>query len=298
MSTQGNGGNAFEAPHGAVHDIVGGNNGHMSYLSFAGFDPSFWLHHANVDRQISMWQAIYPDQWLQPEAAASGTWTIYPNTLLDENTPLTPFTTGDGETLYTSNTSRFTKNFGYSYLDVPYWQYPNPADLSANVTARVNQLYNSDGHLGTWPTKRSMRVRGVEKRATDREWSVTVQVPNAAVNKPFSIKFTVGSIVIGKMVVLSIPTKVELDAGANRVTHAEYTLKNALNGVDSSDVPTVVAHLKGNVKWSVVKNSDGSVVGDVEGLQVEVADEIVQPANDINKFPSFGDRTVHPEITA
>jgi len=297
MSTTGNGGNAFEGPHGNVHVMVGGN-GHMTYLSFAGFDPSFWLHHVNVDRQIAMWQAIYPDQWLQPEVSSSGTWTIYPNTQVDENTPLTPFTTGDGQTLYTSDTSRFTKNFGYSYPDVPYWQFSNPADLSTNVTARVNQLYNGDGHLGAWPAKRSVGVHGIEKRATDREWSVTVIVPNAAVNEPFSVRLTVGSTLVGKLVVLSTPTKVELDAGVHRLTHAEYTLKNVLSGVDSSDVPTVVAHLKGNLKWNVVKNSDGSVVGDVQGLQVEVADEIFEPANDISKFPSYGDRTVHPEITS
>lgn len=268
----------------------------MTYVSFAGFEPAFMLHHANVDRQIAMWQAIYPDQWIQPAVSSGGTWTIYPNTEVDENTPLTPFTTGDGNTLYTSVTSRYTKNFGYSYPDVPYWEFSNPADLSANVTARVNLLYNSDGHLGTWPAKRSTRVRSNEKRATERDWSVAVKVPNAAVGEPFSVKFTVGSTLVGKMVVLSTPSKAELDAGGKRVTYAEFTLKSALNGIGSDDIPAVVAHLKGNLKWSVVKNSDGSVVSDVPGLEVEVADEILEPAGDVSKFPSYGDRTVHPEI--
>jgi tyrosinase len=256
-----------------------------------------WLHHANVDRQIAMWQAIYPNQWIQPAISSSGTWTIYPNTQVDENTPLTPFTMGDSQTPYTSVTSRFTQNFGYSYPDVPYWLIPDKTALAANVTQRVNLLYNSDGHLGTWPTKRSMRVP-VEKRATLRDWSVSVQVPNGAVSEPFSVKFTVGETLVGKMVILSTPSRVERDAGANRITHAEFTLKNVLNGVDSSDVDAVIQHLKGNLNWTVVKNSDGSVVGNVQGLQVEVADEIVQPAHDISKFPSYGDRTVHPEITA
>ena len=31
----------------------------MSPASYAGFDPVFWLHHANVDRYVAMWQAIY-----------------------------------------------------------------------------------------------------------------------------------------------------------------------------------------------------------------------------------------------
>ncbi|TVY34882.1 Polyphenol oxidase [Lachnellula subtilissima] len=299
MSTTSNNGNAFEGPHGTVHVLIGGN-GHMTYLSFSAFDPAFFLHHANVDRQIAMWQAIYPDEWLQPEAAASGTWTIYPNTRIDETTPLAPFTSGDGKTLYTSATSRYTQNFGYSYPDVPYWQLPNSSSLSANVTARVNQLYNGDGHLGTWPAKRSIRVRasGLEMINVDRDWSVAVQVPNAAVSEPFSVALTVGSTLVGKMVILHTPSQIELDAGVDRYTHAEFTLKNALSGVEASDVTAVVEYLKVNLRWSVVKNSDGSVVSDVEGLEVEVADEIVEPANDIFMFPSYGDRTVHPEITA
>ncbi|TVY37847.1 Polyphenol oxidase [Lachnellula occidentalis] len=298
MSTASNKGNAFEAPHGTVHVLIGGN-GHMTYLSFSAFDPAFFLHHANVDRQIAMWQAIYPTKWLQPEAAASGTWNIYPNTRIDENTPLAPFTSSDGKTLYTSATSRSTQKFGYSYPDVPYAQFPNSSSgLSANVTARVNQLYNGDGHLGTWPAKRSVRVSGLEKKTIDREWSVAVEVSNAAVSEPFAVVLTVNNKLVGKMVVLHTPTKVELEAGADRCTHAEFTLRNALHGIEACDVPAVVAYLKGNLRWSVVRNPDGCVVSDVQGLEIEVADEIVEPANDISMFPSYSGRTVHPEITA
>ncbi|TVY16673.1 Polyphenol oxidase 1 [Lachnellula arida] len=296
MSTTSNKGNAFEGPHGTVHVLIGGN-GHMTYLSFSAFDPAFFLHHANVDRQIAMWQAIYPDQFLQPEAAASGTWTIYPNTQLDENTPLEPFASGDGTTMYTSATSRSTQKFGYSYPDIPSSQFPNPSDLSANVTARVNQLYNSDGHLGTWPAKRGMPDSGLEKRALDRDWTVAVRVPNTAVSEPFCVELTVGGTLVGKMVVLHTPTQIELDAGAERFTHAEFTLRSVLGSIEAGDVLAVVKFLTGGLTWSVVKISDGSVVDDVQGLEVEVADEIVEPASDIFKFPSYSDRTVHP-ITA
>ncbi|RAL58966.1 hypothetical protein DID88_009257 [Monilinia fructigena] len=35
-------------------------NGHMSAPDYAAFDPLFWLHHTNVDRQFAIWQALTP----------------------------------------------------------------------------------------------------------------------------------------------------------------------------------------------------------------------------------------------
>ncbi len=42
--------------HGSVHVRVGGN---MSSVAGAGFDPIFYLHHANVDRLWANWQASH-----------------------------------------------------------------------------------------------------------------------------------------------------------------------------------------------------------------------------------------------
>ncbi|KAF4628454.1 hypothetical protein G7Y89_g9698 [Cudoniella acicularis] len=148
-------GYSFEGPHGSVHLMVGGN-GHMSPATFAGFDPVFFLHHANVDRLWDMWQAVYPNSWIQPSISQGGTWTIYPNTIVHQNTPLTPFTTRDGKTPYTSVSARHVKYFGYSYPDVQDWLFTNPKALSSNVTTRINQLYNADGHNGNWPNKKTL----------------------------------------------------------------------------------------------------------------------------------------------
>ena len=32
-------------------------------LDYSAFDPIFWLHHTNIDRLFSIWQAIYPDRY-------------------------------------------------------------------------------------------------------------------------------------------------------------------------------------------------------------------------------------------
>ncbi len=44
---------AIEGPHGSIHVWI---RGHMSSVTFAAYDPIFWAHHSNVDRQWASWQ--------------------------------------------------------------------------------------------------------------------------------------------------------------------------------------------------------------------------------------------------
>ncbi len=44
----------LEQPHGSLHVWVGGQMGGTTY---AAYDPLFWAHHSNVDRQWASWQA-------------------------------------------------------------------------------------------------------------------------------------------------------------------------------------------------------------------------------------------------
>jgi len=46
----------LNSAHGGVHGRVGGFGGNMSSVATAGFDPIFYLHHANVDRLWAIWQ--------------------------------------------------------------------------------------------------------------------------------------------------------------------------------------------------------------------------------------------------
>ncbi|WP_442869378.1 tyrosinase family protein [Bradyrhizobium sp. CCBAU 11430] len=39
-------------PHGAVHDLVGGD---MGNIRASAKDPVFWVHHANIDRLWTVW---------------------------------------------------------------------------------------------------------------------------------------------------------------------------------------------------------------------------------------------------
>jgi tyrosinase len=55
-----NGYDSIESVHDNVHGLTG-SGGHMTYIDYAAFDPSFFLHHAMIDRCFAMWQALNPD---------------------------------------------------------------------------------------------------------------------------------------------------------------------------------------------------------------------------------------------
>nr|AGX25261.1 mega-hemocyanin [Melanoides tuberculata] len=49
----------FEVTHNAPHSWIGGTSPYgMSTLEFSSYDPVFFLHHSNVDRQFAIWQAL------------------------------------------------------------------------------------------------------------------------------------------------------------------------------------------------------------------------------------------------
>jgi len=57
-----------QQPHDMVHGLVGGQKGNeqtgplgwMADPTTAGFDPIFWLHHANLDRLWAVWNTMAP----------------------------------------------------------------------------------------------------------------------------------------------------------------------------------------------------------------------------------------------
>ncbi len=77
----------LEQLHNDVHVWVGGDQGHMSDIPFAAFDPIFWAHHAMIDRIWRLWQLRHPQAGV-------------PASLLDEALP--PFQMTIRQTLDTT----------------------------------------------------------------------------------------------------------------------------------------------------------------------------------------------------
>ncbi len=162
---------SLESLHDQLHGLIG-NGGHMSYLDYSAFDPVFWLHHTNIDRLFSIWQAIYPDSYMEPAVATTGTATIKAGDKLDQDSPLTPFHKDTSNNFHTPSSVRDTETFGYSYPEI------NGNDIPG-VKRAVNALYGSS-------SGQSIARRGeVEERSNDSQPTATIQlstgVPSASV---------------------------------------------------------------------------------------------------------------------
>ncbi|KAF2822336.1 Di-copper centre-containing protein [Ophiobolus disseminans] len=135
----------IEAVHNNIH--IKFAPGHMTPPSVAAFDPIFWLHHANVDRQLAIHQALYPNTYLEQCEASSSTFTIATGDVLNAESPLTPFHKNAAGDFWTSTAVRSIRSQGYTYpelVDNPSnttlvasikAQYSGPANISVSTTA-------------------------------------------------------------------------------------------------------------------------------------------------------------------
>ncbi|CAG8971787.1 hypothetical protein HYALB_00001896 [Hymenoscyphus albidus] len=100
---------SLEAIHGSIH-VFGGGTGHMGNVGVAAFDPLF----CNVDRIFALWQALYPDKYVEPyEDKVRGK--------VDANTPLLPFKMDTNGTPWTSVQARDHFRLGYTYPELQTW---------------------------------------------------------------------------------------------------------------------------------------------------------------------------------
>lgn len=94
------------------------------------------MHHCNVDRLLAIWQAIYPNSWIEPEVTEVETATIKSGDLLTGDTPLKPFHKNAAGDFWTSTTSRNVADFGYTYPEIQ-------GGTPASTRQAVNTLYGS-----------------------------------------------------------------------------------------------------------------------------------------------------------
>ncbi|WIA42002.1 hypothetical protein OEZ86_009299 [Tetradesmus obliquus] len=182
---------SLEGVHDQVHDTLGGNGGHMGYPEVAAFDPIFFLHHANVDRLLALWQVVYDDPsnpatWIQPEEEKAGTFTFPDGSTTDENTPLTPFRKrkqledeagnidqSDMGAFYTSKGVRSLEHLGYTYPELIEWQ---AAGLTqAEMLTKINQIYSPSLDY-TEGYRLHVNFKGIAKRRLNGPFSINVFV--------------------------------------------------------------------------------------------------------------------------
>ncbi|KAF2006059.1 Di-copper centre-containing protein, partial [Amniculicola lignicola CBS 123094] len=125
---------SIESVHGPIH--VKNFPGHMSPSSVTAFDPMFWFHHANVDRQVALYQAVFPTTYVGSCAANTATWTIDVGDPLDGTSALTPFHKTAAGAFWTSNDVRDITKLGYTYPELV--GNPPNATLVASIKAQYS----------------------------------------------------------------------------------------------------------------------------------------------------------------
>ncbi|KAI5922786.1 Di-copper centre-containing protein [Camillea tinctor] len=267
MASMANGRFSFEAPHNLIHDLVGGS---FKDFGITGFDPLFMLHHANLDRLTTIWTAIYNSSYQTVPYNTSGLYSTPEGETITADSPLKPFYQRDGKTFHTGMTASTTETFGYSYAELS--QTRVDGDTTALV-AQINKLYGPPAASTTRP---------------GRAWFAALHVERADLALPASIEVRAGGELIGRTVLLGMPTV--------GVAHDEIPLGRAVDalglGSDDAAAPgTVFRGLREKLRVEI-KKGDGTTVdiGGVPSLRLQIANQAVTPARDDSEFPAFGAR--------
>lgn len=167
---------SFESIHDEVHGTVGGNEGHMSYLDVAAFDPLFWIHHTNVDRLLAMYQLVVPDTYVSTGTINRDMAQWNAGEVKDANSPLKPFTKNTNGDFYSSVEVQETRALGY--------YYPETEGRSYNqVVAAINKLYGQ----GMTPIASSSVSSSSSSSASSSSSSVSSSSSSASASSSASV---------------------------------------------------------------------------------------------------------------
>lgn len=189
------------------------------------------LHHANVDRLIALWQAIYFNSTHQTTTTLStGQFATPRRSNITADSPLKPFYRDADGAFHTGVTVASPAEFGYTYPEIDDWSLV-PADTSRAVTMAVSRLYGES--FGGAPVRRR-RPRGLfwAKRAPPpprswKEYSVKLNVDRADLDLPTTIHVYVGDRRAGQITLLDKP--------AQGRTYGDVPLNRALGLIGDQD---------------------------------------------------------------
>ncbi|KAK1759781.1 common central domain of tyrosinase-domain-containing protein [Echria macrotheca] len=175
----------LEFIHNNVHNWTGGINGpvgHMGDVPVAGFDPIFFMHHCNIDRQFAIWQALNeknPNNWfdhLKKPYDDDGTWAIVQGEKVTPKTPLAPFHKNAQGDCFNSDDIRNWMSLYYSYPELQPWldKYKtegqfDEAKYVADIRLQLQRLYQplESPTVSSWLTD-SLKVDVIVNITYDR----------------------------------------------------------------------------------------------------------------------------------
>ncbi|KAK6383547.1 hypothetical protein LTS17_002839 [Exophiala oligosperma] len=316
--------NNIEAIHNSIHNSVGGY-GHMEFPETAGFDPVFWLHHANVDRLVAMWQILNPTSYIVPTVNMFGSYYEAKGFIDSGSTALAPFHSDAGSTMFTTDGVRSIRTFGYGYPGLEDWN-KTQAELASNLRRLINTQYNPRTNITHSRISRATKqrsanvadtfgnvdldmVRDLNVNNLETQWSIAVLVDRFALDTSYCIDFFIGD---PPTDVTLRPTAKNLIGSYAQFGHANVSLIHpggAPEGQVGSEV-SLTHILAAGVMRGVLKDlSPESVIpllqkalnwrartatGDevpleaVSGLSISVYSRSVIPTDADDRFPQYG----------
>lgn len=292
----------------------------MAVVPYSAFDPIFWLHHTNVDRLFAIWQAIYPSSFVTSQISFYGTYTNTPGKSEDINTPLTPFHSDDAGALHTSVTARSTRSFGYTYPEIVDWGV-NATQLTANVKARLNALYNPSSSVERRSTmssrgsnRGSNRGNGARRfpNGRNRQWFINIRVDKSTVTSSFFVHFFLGLVsvdptgwsfapnLVGTHSVLDATIVTATNTGPATTLYGQIPLNHALldSGIHSLAPKSVVPFLKSQLSWRLQRMDDSPLdVSEVPSLKIYVVGQRVRPRAADDAFPKYEKLVAYRSVT-
>lgn len=164
--------------------------------------PSSMLHHTNLDRLWSYWQALRPDQATFTNSyAGQSRFTVPTGTTITPRSPLQPFYSGGGRSHTTESVQRI-RDFGYSYTGLEYWQ-KSQAQMAQDVKRLINRLYA--------PNSRSLKRR--QQPATGKRYFARIRFDRAHVPRPCKVQLYVCNQHVSSIVVSAQPPRGHMAAG-------------------------------------------------------------------------------------
>jgi tyrosinase len=247
--------------------------GHIGSPNFAAFDPLFWLHHANVDRFVTIFSAINPSSYVLPQANNLGTYAEAPGTIEDVNTPLLPFHNESYTSFHTSATVSDIKIFGYSYPEIVDWGISSD-DLAFNVRKTFKELYNPAERPGSL---NNTRVTPRTQVDVQKIWFINVKAERNLSNSiiiyffignppPQPIEWSTASNLITSQVLLPKPF-------VDHFTLAQIPLTRSIRYADEAgrlNGTNVEAYLKENLYWNISSASYNPI--QFSGIEITIVD--------------------------
>jgi tyrosinase len=271
----------LEQPHGQIHVALGGA-GAMGSVPTAGYDPAFMLHHAQVDRQLAIWQTYHYDQWIPTDPGLI---------------PLTPF--WDGSQEFNSSGIRDFQIFRY--------RYPEFVDIPNDKVEASKFMWNKIVHLyGPEPTSQPT----ADVAASLLDWFAHLRVPIKSIRESFTCYFFAGPApqnprnwygadnLIGTYAKFAGSDPAQCANCRSLIadgieSHAVVTLSPALKVAQKygQSETQIEQYLRDKLEWRLLR-IDGTEIkpSEIEGLVISVlTQKLRRPRGGEGHFPAFPD---------